>query len=260
MELVFSQLLALLSALWWPFCRIAAALFAAPVLGEAMVPATVRVLLALVLSVAMLPAVHAPAAIDPWTLYGILATVEQVIIGAVLGLAFHLVMSAIMVLGYLVSSQMGLSMAVMNDPINGASSDVVSALLNVLFILIFFSVDGHLVLAGVLGASFRAWPVGSGIENLALQAMAFNVAWVFSAALLLAVPVVFSALVVQLGFGFLNRIAPSLNLFSLGFSLVTLFGLFMLAQIVRFMPEHYLRMTNQVLDMLHHSLRAGGHG
>ncbi|MGE5489926.1 MAG: flagellar biosynthetic protein FliR [Actinomycetota bacterium] len=259
MELVFGQLLALLSALWWPFCRILATLFMAPVLGEAMVPVTIRVLLALVLAVVTLPAVQAPT-IDPWSLHGILVTVEQVIIGAVLGLAFHLVMSAVMVLGYLVSSQMGLAMATMNDPINGTSSDVVTSILSILFILVFFSVDGHLVLAGVLGASFRAWPVGGGIELLALQSLAFNVAWVFSAALLLAVPVVFSALVVQVGFGFLNRIAPSLNLFSLGFSLVTLFGLFMLAQVVRFMPEHYLRMTNQVLEMLHHNLRAGGHG
>ncbi|HEX6736141.1 MAG TPA: flagellar biosynthetic protein FliR [Azonexus sp.] len=260
MELVFSQLLGLLSALWWPFCRILAALFAAPVLGEAMVPVSVRVLLAFVLAIATLPMAHAPAGIEPWSLQGVATTIEQAVIGGVLGLAFHLVMSAVMLLGYLVSSQMGLAMAVMNDPINGASSDVVSTLLSVLFILIFFAVDGHLVLAGVIGASFNAWPIGSGLDSLALQAMAFNVAWVFSAALLLAVPVIFSGVVVQLGFGFLSRIAPSLNLFSLGFSVVTLFGLFMLAQLVRFMPEHYLRMTNQVLDMLHHSLRGSGHG
>lgn len=260
MEIVFSQLLGLLSALWWPFCRILATLFAAPVLGEAMVPVTVRVLLALALAVISLPAAEASVAIDPWSLHGVAATVEQVIIGAVLGFAFHLVLSAVMVLGYLVSSQMGLAMATMNDPINGTSSDVVSSLLNILFILVFFSVDGHLVLAGVLGASFRAWPVGGGLDFLTLQTLAFNVAWIFSAALLLAVPVVFSTLVVQIGLGFLNRVAPALNLFSLGFSLTTLFGVFMLSQVLRFMPEHYLRMTNQVLEMLHHSLRIGGHG
>lgn len=260
MEILFSQLLPMLSALWWPFCRVLAALSVAPVLGENMMPVTVRVLLSLVLAVALLPAAQTDLAIVPWSMQGIMATVEQAVVGVVLGLAFHLTMSVVMVLGYLVSSQMGLSMAVMNDPMNGTSSDVVSTLLYILFILVFFSVDGHLVLAGVLGASFRAWPVGTGIEALALQTLAFNVAWVFSAALLLAVPIVFSTLVVQIGFGFLNRVAPTLNLFSLGFSLVTLFGLLMLVQIVRFVPQHYLRMTGQVLDMLHRSLRAGGHG
>ena len=85
-------------------------------------------------------------------------------------------------------------------------------------------------------------------------------AWIFAAAMLLAIPIVFSTLVVQLGFGFLNRVAPSLNLFSLGFSLITIFGLLMLAQIIRFLPEHYIGMTNRVLEMLRQQMQAAGHG
>jgi flagellar biosynthetic protein FliR len=54
-------------------------------------------------------------------------------------------------------------------------------------------------------------------------------------------------------------VAPSLNLFSLGFSVVTLFGLMMLVQVVRFVPEHYVQMTNQVLEMLQQQMRAA-HG
>ena len=250
MEPLFGKLPVLLSALWWPFCRALAMFSAAPILGENMVPVTVRVLLSLVLAIVMLPIAHAPAAIDPFSMHGVLATVQQALIGFVIGFAFHLTISVVMTLGYLVSSQMGLSMAVMNDPMNGTSSDVISTLLYILCIVVFFSIDGHLVLVGVLGESFRAWPVGQGFAIGALQGLALNVAWVFSAALLLAVPVIFSALVVQIGFGFLNRVAPSLNLFSLGFSLVTVFGLFMLARMLRFVPEHYIRMTGRVLQML----------
>jgi flagellar biosynthetic protein FliR len=145
---------------------------------------------------------------------------------------------------------MGLSMAVMNDPMSGVSSDVVSSLLSILCILVFFSIDGHLIVVQVAGASFQQWPVGSGLRAPALQAVVFNVAWVFSAALLLALPIVFATLVVQLGFGFLARVAPTLNLFALGFSVVTIFGVFMLSQLVRFVPEHYLRMSAKVLEML----------
>jgi flagellar biosynthetic protein FliR len=252
MEPLFGKLPVLLSALWWPFCRALAMFSAAPILGENMVPVTVRVLLSLVLAIVMLPIAHAPAAIDPFSMHGVLATVQQALIGFTIGFAFHLTIAAVMTLGYLVSSQMGLSMAVMNDPMNGTSSDVVSTLLYILCIIVFFSIDGHLVLVGVLGESFRAWPVGQGFAITALQGLALNVAWVFSAALLLAVPVIFSALVVQIGFGFLNRVAPSLNLFSLGFSLVTVFGLFMLVRMLRFVPEHYVRMTGRVLEMLRH--------
>jgi flagellar biosynthetic protein FliR len=37
------------------------------------------------------------------------------------------------------------------------------------------------------------------------------------------------------------------------------FGLLMLAQVVRFIPEHYIAMTNQILEMLQQQMRAA-HG
>lgn len=101
--------------------------------------------------------------------------------------------------------------------------------------------------------------MGQGYGPLLLQTVAYNVAWIFAAAMLLAMPIVFSTMVVQLGFGFLNRVAPSLNLFSLGFSMITVFGLLMLTQIVRFVPEHYIAMTNRVLDMIAEQMRVA-HG
>ena len=63
-------------------------------------------------------------------------------------------------------------MAQMNDPVNGQQSDVISGLLGLVAILVFFAVDGHLVLAGVLGQSFKAWPVGGGYKSLLLETVA----------------------------------------------------------------------------------------
>jgi len=254
MELVFGQLTGLLSTLWWPFCRILAMLGAAPVLGDNMVPISIRVLLALVLAIVMLPLTHTVAPIDPFSLHGVVATANQALIGFMLGLAIHLTVAAIMVLGYLVSSQTGLAMAVMNDPMNGTSSDVISSMLYVLFILVFFSIDGHLVLVGILSESFRVWPVSDDFSIPNLQPLALSAAWIFSAALLLAIPIIFSTLIVQIGFGFLNRASPALNLYSLGFSLITVFGLFMLMKMVRFIPQHYVQLINRVLEMLRHNL------
>jgi flagellar biosynthetic protein FliR len=256
---VVGFLLPLISALWWPFARCMAMLSTAPVLGEAYVPLAVRALLSVALAFMMLPMTKGAPMPDPFSLAGVVAMVEQAVIGGVIGLALQLTMAVVGMLGFLASSQIGFSMAQMNDPINGQQSDVVSGMLGLVAILVFFAIDGHLVLVGVLGQSFRAWPVGGGYSGLLLHTVALNVGWVFAAAILLALPIIFSTLVVQIGLGFLNRVAPSLNLFSLGFSLVTLFGLMMLSQVVRFVPEHYVQMTNQVLEMLQQQMRAA-HG
>lgn len=252
---VVGFLLPLISALWWPFARCMAMLSTAPVLGENYVPLPVRALLSVALAFMMLPITKGAAMPDPFSLAGVVAMVEQAVIGGVIGLALQLTMAVVSMLGFLASSQIGFSMAQMNDPVNGQQSDVMSAMLGLVGILVFFAIDGHLVLVGVLGQSFRAWPVGSGYSGLLLHTVALNVGWVFAAAILLALPIIFSTLVVQIGMAFLNRIAPSLNLFSLGFSLVTLFGLLMMAQVVRFIPEHYVQMTNQVLEMLQQQMR-----
>jgi flagellar biosynthetic protein FliR len=260
---VVNLLLPLIGALWWPFARCMAMLSTAPVLGEAYVPLAVRALLSVALAFMMLPLTKGAAMPDPFSLAGVVAMVEQAVIGGAIGLAMQLTMAVVGMLGFLASSQIGFSMAQMNDPINGQQSDVVSGMLGLVAILVFFAIDGHLVLVGVLGQSFQAWPVGgafgSNASTLLLHTIALNVGWVFAAAILLALPIIFSTLVVQIGLGFLNRVAPSLNLFSLGFSLVTLFGLMMLAQVVRFVPEHYVQMTNQVLEMLQQQMRAA-HG
>ena len=263
MELELRQLLPWMTGLWWPFCRSMALLSAAPMIGEAMVPISVRVLMSLVLAVVLQPVAQGSIAIDinPWSLQGAVVAAEQALLGLGLGLALHLSMSVITALGFLLSSQLGLAMAVMNDPMNGSSSDVITALLSTLCMLAFFSVDGHMIFVQVLGASFKAWPVGAGLARLDMQNLVYNVAWVFSAALLLALPVIFSTLVVQVGMGLLNRVAPTLNLFSLGFSLVTLFGLFMLTQMLAFVPAHYLRMTERVLELIDQGMKSGAlHG
>jgi flagellar biosynthesis protein FliR len=256
---VVGFLLPLIGALWWPFCRIMALFSTAPVIGEGMVPLPVRALLSIVLAFLMLPITKTGAMPDPFSLHGVVAMIEQAVIGGAIGLAMQFSMAVISLLGFVVSSQVGFSMAQMNDPLNGSPSDVIATLLSLVAVLVFFAIDGHLVLAGVLGQSFKAWPVGTAYSPLLLHTVALNLGWVFSAAMLLALPVIFSTMVVQIGFGFLTRVAPSLNLFSLGFSLVTVFGLMMLLQVVRFIPEHYVALTNRILEMLQQQMGAA-HG
>lgn len=251
MELgLYPFLLTWLQTLWWPFARIMALLAFAPIFGDAMVPRRVRVTVALVLAIVVIPSVPVVTQVNPISLTAVKLTLEQVAIGAMLGLGLQFATTALQIFGFLSASQTSLAMAMLNDPVNGSSSDALSVLASIVGMLLFFTFDIHLLLAGITAASFNAWPVGQGFDNLHLQTVAYNVGWVFAAAFLLATPIIFAAMLVQLGFGFMARIAPSLNIFALGFSVVTLFGLTMLAYMLRHIPTHYRQMTQRTLDLL----------
>lgn len=250
MELILHQLLPLAASIVWPFCRIAAALGAAPILGEAMIPLRMRAFAALVLALVVQPGLPALPAIALFSSRGILTIAEQILIGGLLGFMFHLVLSALLLFGTVVSTQMGLSMAQINDPLNGQSSDILSSVMYVMFILLFFAVDGHLILTQVLARSFTVWPIGSFAFDLdGLKRLAFATGWIFSAATALALPVVFATLVVQTGLGLLNRAAPTLNLFALGFSVTTMFGLLLVTLLLPSLPGHYHRLIEHVLAL-----------
>lgn len=246
----------MLSRIWWPFCRILAALSAAPIIGDNTVPMRMRVMIALLLAVVTLPVVDA-VDVRVFSMQGTLMAAEQILIGLLFGTMFHFVQSVFMMLGYIVASQMGLAMAVMNDPLNGTSSDVVSGLMLVVAILLFFSVDAHLVVTQVLYTSFRVWPVGAPVDLVSLKPAAYQVGWLFSTTTLLAAPLVFATMVIQVGKSYLSRATPSINLFSLGFAVTTLFGLVMLGHMVKTLPSHYVHMTQHILDALDLYLGAG---
>jgi flagellar biosynthetic protein FliR len=248
---LYPFLLHWLQLLWWPFARTMALLAFAPIFGDATVPMRVRVILALTLAVVALPSVATQVTpVNALSLTAVALTLEQIAIGAVLGLGLQFAATALNIFGFLSASQTSLAMAMLNDPVHGSSSDALSLLALLLGMLLFFLLDVHLLVAGILAASFDAWPVGQSLARLQLQTVAYNVGWVFAAAFLLATPIIFSAMLVQLGFGFMARISPSLNIFALGFSVVTLFGLAMLAFMLRHIPAHYLQMTQRTLDML----------
>lgn len=157
---------------------------------------------------------------------------------------------ALQLAGQILSFNMGMSMAVMNDPSSGASTTVLAELINVYAILLFFAMDGHLLLVSVLYKGFTYWPIGNALHPQTLRTIALAFSWVLASASLLALPTTFIMLIVQGCFGLLNRIAPPLNLFSLGFPINMLAGLVCFATLLYNLPDHYLHLANFVLQQL----------
>lgn len=256
-----SSYLSGLQAYWWPFCRIMAVLSMAPIFSHKSISVRLRILLALAITVALGKALPAMPVIDPLSLQGLLGTVEQIIFGALLGLSLLLVFTIFMLVGEIVSTQMGMSMARFNDPMNGvSSSSIIYQLYFLALALMFFAIDGHLLTVSVLYQSFVYWPVGSGLHYLSMESFVQAMAWVITAAVLVTLPMVFCLLLVQFCFGLLNRISPAMNLFSLGFPLSILMGLLCLFITLPSLPESYLHLTRELLHNIGTVLKEGSHG
>jgi len=252
------QFLQALLGYWWPFCRIMATFGLAPMFSYRAVPVRVRILLALALTLALGRALPELPRIDPLSLQGVVMTLEQIGFGLLLGLALQLVFAVFSIVGSVVSMQMGLGMALLNDPLNGVSSSpILYQFYFILLVFLFFATDGHLVTVSILYQSFVHWPVGSGLHYDGFGTLLRAVGWVFAAAMLIALPIVFCMTLVQFCFGLLNRISPAMNLFSLGFPVTVVCGLVLIPFTFPNVAEAYLHLTRELLDNLGLILRSG---
>lgn len=250
MGISINELIDPLLALWLPFIRIAAFFHFCPVFEHRAFPRKAKAALALLLSILITPMLHNNVVLkELMTVQTLLLTGEQLLWGLLFGQMLNWVFAALQAAGAILSMNMGLGMAVMNDPGNGSSTMVISQIVFVFAVLLFFTMDGHLLLITVLYKGFAYWPIGQAIHVLTLRTVTTGVGWLLASALLLALPTVFIMLLVQGVFGLLNRISPTLNLFALGFPISMLFGLFCLMLLSASIPDHYLSLTNQILAL-----------
>src|SRR5690606_33534369 len=108
----------------------------------------------------------------------------------------------------------------------GVNVAIVSTVYLMLVMLLFITFDGHLVMIEVLVDSFATIPVASfGIDGTLLMTIVATLSWVFSSALVLALPALTALLITNFAFGIMTRAAPQMNIFALGFPVALMLGL-----------------------------------
>ncbi|MCS5451939.1 flagellar biosynthetic protein FliR [Enterobacter huaxiensis] len=240
-----------LLALVFPFFRILAFLHFCPVLDNRAFSRRIKTVLALALAVIITPMLPEKVLLSElMSMRTILLTGEQLLWGMLFGMAMQLVFVALQTAGHILSMNMGLGMAMMNDPVNGSSTTVISQMIYTFCGLLFFVMDGHLLVVTILYKGFVWWPIGQAINKPTLLLIVQSLGWIMSSATLIAIPTTFVMLIVQGGFGLLNRVSPTLNLFSLGFPISMLFGLLCISMMMTNIPDHYLNLTNVILARL----------
>lgn len=203
-------------ALIFVMVRIGAAFVVAPVFGAVSIPLPVRVSLSGAIGLLVLAAhpITPPTQIFAVTTF--LAVAAEALVGLAMGFILQVAFSAPLIASELIGGSMGIGFASSIDPQNGKSSPALGQFMSIMLTLLFLSVDGHLVLVEMLVKSYDVMPPGTWLAVGRLRDIAFFGGYAFLAGLLLALPVGFLLLCLNLIVGMLSRAAPALNLFAIG--------------------------------------------
>ena len=230
------QLNVWLVAFFWPFVRMLALVGTAPLFSEKAVSRTIKVSLAGLMAIAIAPTLGPLPQVPLVSAAGLWIVVQQIMIGGAMGFSMKLVFAMVQAAGEYTGLQMGLSFASFFDPTSGGNTMVLARLLNVIAMLIFLAVDGHLVLIETLAESFQTLPIAD--APLAASGWFLLVAaggQIFLGALILALPLIATLLTLNLAMGILNRASPQFSIFSVGFPITLLAGIAMLQVLMEYM-------------------------
>jgi flagellar biosynthesis protein FliR len=206
-----------LTALLLASVRAAAWLVVCPPFNSRIVPAPVKALLAVALSLPLVPdlADQVPA-LDAAVL--LVAGVEQAVVGVALGFVTAIFFAAIQAAGDLIDTFGGFSLSFAFDPMSASQSSVFGRFYNLVAVTLLFITDGHqMVLRGFL-QSYQTLPLDGTLSLARLgTVLSHGLPAMFLAALQIAGPLIAVLFLTDVAFGLLNRVAPALNAFALGF-------------------------------------------
>lgn len=252
-----AQLDAWIAAFFFPLARILALIAAAPPFSNAAVPMRIKVATGLALALALAPALPPIPPISPASGAGLAVLAQQMLIGAAMGFAFRLVISAIDFAGSLIGLQMGLGFATFYDPDNTSQTPVLSEFLSLLGLLVLLSMNGHLMILATLARSFEVLPIaGTALAAGSWSNLAHAGTIIFASGLMLALPVVCALLITNVALGVLTRAAPQLNLFAVGFPLTLIGGFTVLILSLGYLSTPLLQLFEHgIQSMLGHFVK-----
>ena len=208
--------------------RVGAFLISAPFFGSRMVPLQIRIVFSFCLGFWILGTLQFP---DQNTLLGpklILIVLQELFIGLTVGLVLNICFAAVTLAGEKIAATSGLAFASQVDPTGGGQSPVISQIFFLFLIVVFFSVNGHLMVLGLIYKSFEFYPLGEFTSYGELVSAGLSASDIlFKSAAIIVLPIVIVLLFVNIAIGFITKSAPQLNLFSFGFPM-TLIGAFLI--------------------------------
>ena len=228
------------------FVRAGAFLVVLPVFSAASVPVVLRVLLAAMLAFLVGPSLGAVPPL-PGFFSSVGRLVAEALIGLTLAFTTRLVFGAFEVAGQLITSELGLNMSSVLNPISTAPTQAPGMMLFLLASVLMFALDLHHSLIVGFVKSYSVLPVGGAhLKEVVLEHMLKQTANMFVVAIQMSAPIMAVSFVVTLVFSVLGRAVPQMNVFSESFALRITAGLVVFALTLPLIAEH---MSNALRRM-----------
>ena len=209
--------------------RMAGVFLLLPVLGFTVIPARVRLLFVLTISLIFagsLGAAHAHAAT---ILELVRLGVIELARGALLAFSVQAAFATLNFAGQLLDHQIGFNAAALFDFNTQAQDPLLSTLLLMLGGLIFVAFDAHLELLRGLAETFRQQPVGAALPEVRPDQLAMQFGGVFVYGFMVASPVVAGLFLFDAATAFISRSMPQLNIYFVSLPIKIFWGLLLLA-------------------------------
>ena len=226
MNLNYQALISHFSQVIWPLPRISGLFLTIPLISSMLIPLRIRIAFALALAFVCAPFISDKMSFLHFEGRYVAIVFHELCLGLLMGFILQLVFQIFVIGGQVIAMQAGLGFATMVDPATKASVPLVSQLYLMMVSLMFLVLNGHLAALDALMSSFREMPVGT--MNLGLSAIGSVLAfsgWMFKESVLVALPAIIALLIVNLAFGVMTRVAPQLNIFSIGFPISLIMGM-----------------------------------
>ena len=252
MRVDISLLPALAATFMLVFARVGAMVMLLPGFGESNIPVRVKLGIALLLTLVILPLHRAAYQVD-LTSMGSLAVlmVHEIIIGVVLGATARVTLSALAVAGSVIAQQLGLGFVTAVDPTQGQQGLLIGNFLTILGMALLFATDSHHLVIAALNESYRIFSPGEIMPTgdvAALATRAFAAA--FKIGMQLSAPFLVFGLVFNIGLGVLARLMPAMQVYFVGVPLSIMVGFLIFALVITAMMGTYLNYFTGVMHDL----------
>jgi len=222
--------------------RLTGLMLFAPFFGSIAIPARIKAVLVLALTLLLYPTVGRVITLQSVTNWPFLV-ITEFLIGVGMGIATNIVFEAVQLTGQVLGVQMGYSLVNILDPQTQVDTTVVAMFYQSIVMLLFLRMDVHYWLLRAVGNSFRYVPPGSAhLSGAFTTSILSTVGDMFGLGIQIAAPVLSATLAADIILGLLGRASPQMPLMQLGPAVKSLLGIAVLIATMKYWPDlfHHL--------------------